>query len=137
MTLYERIRQEHWLRDKQDEGKGLILNDDSVWEVDARNQFLTKSGYVDRQLSLSTPNSRATHIYFGTAQKGKLRELTNLGIFAPLARPTCPKCANDRQAKRSEFIGERFASVGLDRLVPMQLLKFATPSGVFSTFEPR
>lgn len=42
MTLYERIRQEHWLRDKQDEGKSLILNDDSGWEVDARDQFLTK-----------------------------------------------------------------------------------------------
>ena len=33
MTFYERIRQEHWLRDKQDEGKSLILNDDSSWEV--------------------------------------------------------------------------------------------------------
>ena len=33
MTFYERIRQEHWLRDKQDEGKNLILNDDSSWEV--------------------------------------------------------------------------------------------------------
>jgi hypothetical protein len=42
MTLYERNRQEHWLRDKQDEDKSLILNDDSVLEGDARNQFLTK-----------------------------------------------------------------------------------------------
>jgi hypothetical protein len=33
MTFYERIRQEHWLRDKQDEGKSLILSDDSIWEV--------------------------------------------------------------------------------------------------------
>ena len=33
MTFYERIRQEHWLRDKQNEGKTLILNDDSSWEV--------------------------------------------------------------------------------------------------------
>jgi hypothetical protein len=33
MTFYKRIRQEHWLRDKQDEGKSPILNDDSSWEV--------------------------------------------------------------------------------------------------------
>lgn len=41
MTFYERILGEHWLRDKQDEGKNLILNDDSLWEVDARDRFLT------------------------------------------------------------------------------------------------
>ena len=42
MTLYERTRQEHWLRDKQDDGQMLILNDDSTWEVNPRDQFLTK-----------------------------------------------------------------------------------------------
>jgi len=41
MTFYDRIRQEHWLRDKQDEGKGLILNDDSVWKVHPSDQFIT------------------------------------------------------------------------------------------------
>ena len=42
MTFYERVRQEHWLRDKQDEGKSLVLDDDSIWEVDPRDQFLTR-----------------------------------------------------------------------------------------------
>jgi len=42
VTFYERIRQEHWLQDKQDEGKILILNDDSPWEVNPKDQFLTK-----------------------------------------------------------------------------------------------
>ena len=42
VTFYERIRQEHWLRDKQDEGKILILDDDSTWEVNPRDQFVTK-----------------------------------------------------------------------------------------------
>jgi len=41
MTFYERIRQEHWLRDKQDEGKSLILDDDSSWEVHPSDQFIT------------------------------------------------------------------------------------------------
>ena len=42
VTFYERIRQEHWLQDKQHEGKILILNDDSPWEVNPKDQFLTK-----------------------------------------------------------------------------------------------
>jgi len=42
VTFYERIRQEHWLQDKQDEGKILILNDDSPWEVNPKDQLLTK-----------------------------------------------------------------------------------------------
>ena len=42
MTYYEQIRQEHWLWDKQDDGKKLILNDDSTWEVNPGDQSLTK-----------------------------------------------------------------------------------------------
>jgi len=41
MTFYDRIRQEHWLRDKQDQGKGLILNDDSGWEVNPADCVIT------------------------------------------------------------------------------------------------
>jgi hypothetical protein len=41
MTFYERIRQEHWLRDKQNEGKSLILNDDSGWEVHPSERVIT------------------------------------------------------------------------------------------------
>jgi RecB family endonuclease NucS len=41
MSFYEGIRQEHWLRDKQDEGKNLILNDDSSWEVHPSERFMT------------------------------------------------------------------------------------------------
>lgn len=41
MTFYDRIRQEHWLRDKQDEGKVLILNDDSCWEVNPSDCVIT------------------------------------------------------------------------------------------------
>jgi hypothetical protein len=41
MTFYDRTRQEHWLRDKQEEGKALILNDDSIWEVHPSDQATT------------------------------------------------------------------------------------------------
>lgn len=41
IMFYDRILQEHWLRDKQDEGKSLLLDDDSSWEVHASDQFVT------------------------------------------------------------------------------------------------
>jgi hypothetical protein len=41
MVFYERIRQEHWLRDKEEEGRALILDDDSIWEVYPSDQSTT------------------------------------------------------------------------------------------------
>ena len=82
MTLYERIRQELWLRDKQGEGKSLILNDDSVWKVDAKDQFLTKRWLRGSTIVVEYSKQPG----FSTAHKGKLRELTTLGMFAPLVR---------------------------------------------------
>jgi hypothetical protein len=39
MTFYKRTRDEHWLRDKQDQG--LILEDNSIWEVHPSDRSLT------------------------------------------------------------------------------------------------
>jgi hypothetical protein len=33
MTSYKRTRDEHWLRDKQEQGQRLILEDESTWEI--------------------------------------------------------------------------------------------------------
>lgn len=33
MASYKRIRDEHWLRDKQEKGQSLILEDESNWEI--------------------------------------------------------------------------------------------------------
>jgi len=41
MAFYQRTRIEHWLRDKQDEGKSLLLEDESSWEIDPADQFIT------------------------------------------------------------------------------------------------
>jgi hypothetical protein len=41
MTTYQRTRDEHWLRDKQDDGKHLILNDDSLWQVHPLDSTIT------------------------------------------------------------------------------------------------
>jgi hypothetical protein len=33
MPFYPRVHEEHWLRDRQEEGRIVILEDESVWEV--------------------------------------------------------------------------------------------------------
>lgn len=33
MAIYRRIRDEHWLRDKQEKGQGVTLEDESTWEI--------------------------------------------------------------------------------------------------------
>jgi len=33
MPFYLRVHEEHWLRDKQEEGRIIVLEDDSVWQV--------------------------------------------------------------------------------------------------------
>ena len=33
MTIYTRTHEEHWLRDKQEEGRVMVLDDDSRWEI--------------------------------------------------------------------------------------------------------
>ena len=33
LAFYARIREEHWLRDKQDDGSIVILEDASIWEI--------------------------------------------------------------------------------------------------------
>ena len=38
-TFYARTRDEHWLRDKQDQG--LILEDNSLWEVHPSDRSIT------------------------------------------------------------------------------------------------
>jgi hypothetical protein len=33
LAFYTRIHEEHWLRDKLEEGRIVILEDESIWEV--------------------------------------------------------------------------------------------------------
>lgn len=49
MALYTRTHEEHWLRDKLEEGRTLILEDESIWEVHPSDREITK-----RWLRIST-----------------------------------------------------------------------------------
>jgi hypothetical protein len=49
MAFYSRTREEHWLRDKHDDGIVVILEDDSMWEVHSSDRLITS-----RWLRMST-----------------------------------------------------------------------------------
>ena len=43
MAFYNRVHEEHWLRDKLEEGRIVILEDESIWEVHPSDRQITKS----------------------------------------------------------------------------------------------
>lgn len=49
MAFYTRTHEEHWLHDKLEEGRILILEDESIWEVHRSDREITK-----RWLRIST-----------------------------------------------------------------------------------
>jgi hypothetical protein len=55
MAFYTRTHEEHWLRDKLEEGGTLILEDESIWEVHPSDREITK-----RWLRISTISVKDT-----------------------------------------------------------------------------
>ncbi len=55
MAFYTRIHEEHWLRDKLEEGRTLILDDESIWEVHPSDREITQ-----RWLRVSSITVKAT-----------------------------------------------------------------------------
>jgi hypothetical protein len=49
LAFYTRIHEEHWLRDKLEEGRIVILEDESIWEVHPWDRQIAK-----RWLRIST-----------------------------------------------------------------------------------
>jgi hypothetical protein len=49
MAFYTKIHDEHWLRDKLEEGRIVVLEDESIWEVHPSDRERTK-----RWLRIST-----------------------------------------------------------------------------------
>ncbi len=64
MAFYTRIHEEHWLRDKLEEGRIVILEDESMWEIHPSDRQTTK-----RWLRISTINVKHIEINVKHAEK--------------------------------------------------------------------
>lgn len=42
IDIYTRIHEEHWLRDKMEEGRIVVLEDESIWEVHPSDRLTTR-----------------------------------------------------------------------------------------------
>ena len=82
MTFYDRIRQEHWLRDKHDEGPILILNDDSAWEVEPADQFLTKRWLRGSTIVVEYTERQRYPYLLRNRTEGEVARANYLGDFA-------------------------------------------------------
>lgn len=81
MTFYEQIRQEHWLRDKQDEGKVLILNDDSIWEVHPSDQSITVRWLRGSTIIVEQTETQSSPYLLRNRTEEETARANYLGIF--------------------------------------------------------
>lgn len=85
MAFYSRIREEHWLRDRLEHGRIVVLEDESMWEVHPSDRQTTErwlristitvkhtqqEGYP-YLLSNSTEGEDARANYLGESARGK------------------------------------------------------------------
>jgi hypothetical protein len=64
LAFYTRIHEEHWLCDKVEEGRIVILEDESIWEIHPSDRQITK-----RWLRISTINVKYVEINVKHAEK--------------------------------------------------------------------
>jgi len=76
MALYSRIRQEHWLRDKRDEGALVVLEDGSVWEIDLSDRSKTVRWLRISTITVErTQKERYSYVLMNTMQNETVRAI--------------------------------------------------------------
>jgi hypothetical protein len=68
--FYERIRQEHWLRDKHEEGS-LILTDDCSWKIHPSDRWITGRWLRGSTIIVEYTETQGYPYLLGTALKEK------------------------------------------------------------------
>jgi hypothetical protein len=65
MDVYTKSHKEHWLRDKRDDGRILVLEDGSWWEVRASDRIRTSRWYRISTITVEDPK-QGGHSYLLT-----------------------------------------------------------------------
>lgn len=65
MAFYARIREEHWLRDKHEDGIVIILEDESMWEIHSSDR-LTASRWLRGSTIVVTQTQKDADAYLLT-----------------------------------------------------------------------
>jgi hypothetical protein len=81
MTIYLRTRDEHWLWDKQDQGMGLILEDNSLWEVHPSDRSLTSRWLRGSTMFVEETMKEGYRYVLRNRTEGEMARVNFLGDF--------------------------------------------------------
>ena len=76
MAFYSGIRQEHWLRDKRDEGALVVLEDGSIWEIDPSDRSKTVRWLRISTITVErTQKERYSYVLMNTMENETVRAI--------------------------------------------------------------
>ena len=81
MTFYNRTRDEHWLRDKQDQGIALILEDNSMWEVHLSDRSLASRWLRGSTIYVELTQTEGCSYVLRNRTEGETARASFLGEF--------------------------------------------------------
>lgn len=81
MSIYKRILEEHWLRDKQAEGVALILEDDSTWEIHPSDRSITARWLRGSTIYVEDKETNGHRYVLRNHTEGEAARATFLGQF--------------------------------------------------------
>jgi hypothetical protein len=81
MTFYTRTRAEHWLRDKQDQGIALILEDNSMWEIHPADRALTSRWLRGSTIHVEETEKEGYRYVLRNRTEGEIARANFLGEF--------------------------------------------------------
>lgn len=99
MPLYSGIRQEHWLRDKRDDGGIVILDDESMWEIEPSDRFTTVRWLRISTITVEQTRKEAYAYLLMNTMEGETARANYLGQVAH-QMTIVPGAAEPRAAKR-------------------------------------
>ena len=83
MAFYTRIHEEHWLRDRLEEGRVVILEDESVWEVHPSDRLRTKRWLRISTISVKHTEKEGYPYLLSNTTEGDNAHANYLGASAP------------------------------------------------------
>jgi len=83
LAFYPRIREEHWLRDKFDEGRIVLLEDESMWEIHPADRLTAARWLRISTIAVEHTQEEGYPYRLTNSTEGETVRANYLGEFAP------------------------------------------------------
>ena len=85
MAFYSKVREEHWLRDKLEQGRIVVLEDESVWEVHPSDWQITEHWLRISTITVKHTQKEGYPYLLSNSTEGTDARANHLGRSAPPA----------------------------------------------------